>query len=180
MKALKIILIACIVSFLGACKKYEDGPFFSLRSKNNRLKGTWELVELTGSFSHSQDGSGTVAFANGIFTETNDKYPETDTIYTYSEIIEIFKDGTYTYKEQRGDILLEGASNWKWLNAAGNKQILDIQDGPYIVRKLTNKEMILEVEESSVSNEFYYDYEEGVEKQGFENSRSLVAKYKKK
>ncbi|MFT7113294.1 MAG: hypothetical protein ACI8P7_000058 [Candidatus Azotimanducaceae bacterium] len=40
--------VALVFSF-SSCKKYEDGPGFSLRSKTARLTGEWEAVKIDGS-----------------------------------------------------------------------------------------------------------------------------------
>jgi hypothetical protein len=45
----KKISIACILIyftfiFLTSCKKYEDGPFFTLKKADNRLEGSWILT----------------------------------------------------------------------------------------------------------------------------------------
>jgi hypothetical protein len=44
----KIAHIAFIISavIISGCKKYEEGPCFSLRSKENRVRGEWELEYL--------------------------------------------------------------------------------------------------------------------------------------
>lgn len=39
-KFLPVIFLFIIIIF-GACKKYDEGPAFSLRSKTDRLKGEW-------------------------------------------------------------------------------------------------------------------------------------------
>jgi len=41
----KTIFALAILLFLAACK-YEDGPLISLRSKHNRLDGTWKFKEV--------------------------------------------------------------------------------------------------------------------------------------
>jgi hypothetical protein len=44
----KIILISVLATFflLQGCKKYPDGPFFSIYSASKRINGDWELVYL--------------------------------------------------------------------------------------------------------------------------------------
>lgn len=44
----KLILVICTLAFISttlitSCKKYEDGPAFSLRTKKARIQGDWEL-----------------------------------------------------------------------------------------------------------------------------------------
>ncbi|MCI5056331.1 MAG: hypothetical protein MRY83_09490 [Flavobacteriales bacterium] len=40
-----LFLAICLLSIIVSCKKYEDGPILSLKTKNNRLKGTWVLLD---------------------------------------------------------------------------------------------------------------------------------------
>ena len=47
MKKLSILFAAFSVLFLVSCGKYEDGPGFSLRSKEARLAGTWTFEKVT-------------------------------------------------------------------------------------------------------------------------------------
>jgi len=47
---LKILLFVLSVSLfiISGCKKYEDGPYLSFKSKMKRLEGEWRLVYLNG------------------------------------------------------------------------------------------------------------------------------------
>ncbi len=42
-----LLLVAAVVVLFNfsSCKKYPDGPSFSLRSKTDRLTGTWKIVD---------------------------------------------------------------------------------------------------------------------------------------
>ena len=55
MKTTSKILLVAILALgvqLTSCKKYEDGPAISLKSKNKRLVGDWELEKLEGTSSY--------------------------------------------------------------------------------------------------------------------------------
>ncbi len=39
-----LILFFCFTTIFAACKKYEDGPSFTLKSATSRLAGTWLLT----------------------------------------------------------------------------------------------------------------------------------------
>jgi len=73
-----IILILTLVSAIfifSACAKYEDGPSLSLRTKKQRLKGTWEYSAGTANLyiSLKKNGSGVAYFKIAVFkTEDND------------------------------------------------------------------------------------------------------------
>jgi hypothetical protein len=42
----KITSVLVLILFFTACKKYEDGPLISFRSKQHRLEGKWKLTSL--------------------------------------------------------------------------------------------------------------------------------------
>lgn len=81
----KILLVATIITILNiqSCKRYDDGPAFSLRSVTNRLtSGDWEVVDIEGqtsmereiSFEFDKDGDFTArveydGFYGGSYTE---------------------------------------------------------------------------------------------------------------
>lgn len=80
-------LILIIVSSLTSCKKYEEGPAFSLRSKTARVANTWKLE------SYSINGvDNTSSLANINYTEFYDK------------------DGNYSYNTSVGS----GSGKWEF------------------------------------------------------------------
>ena len=42
-----ILIIGTLFPILHSCKKYEEGPWISFRSKEKRLTGIWDLIEAT-------------------------------------------------------------------------------------------------------------------------------------
>jgi len=46
-KTTLLVLVATLFIFSG-CKKYEDGPYISFKSKMKRLEGEWRIVKLNG------------------------------------------------------------------------------------------------------------------------------------
>ena len=102
MKKLTIYLSLLLI-IASACKKYEEGPLISLRSKEKRLCQTWELHEFT------KDGE-----LGGV---SHLKYKW-----------QFHKDGNYTlfrstYYNDNWDTE-ELASKWKW---AEDKDKLEIE-----------------------------------------------------
>jgi len=111
------ILLITILTTISSCKKGEDDPFFTLRSRTSRLVGEWKVSELDYNVKRTEDGI------------------TTDATYTYlnGDIKISYKDGTYfDYKlfdrytfEKNGTYerrieypngsykLTEG--NWSWL-----------------------------------------------------------------
>ena len=66
MKTMKhFLLILVLFSFiiLGCKKKFEEGPYFSIKSANKRIKGDWELQVL------SINGIDSAPYYNAVFKE---------------------------------------------------------------------------------------------------------------
>lgn len=109
--------LVTVVNF-SSCKKYEDGPSLSLRTKKSRLTGEWEVVRV-----------GNQSFPyNGYSLEMEfDKDGDLDFKYSY---------GTYSYS-YKGD--------WEF---SGDKEELELSfDGQitdFEILRLTNKELWLE------------------------------------
>jgi len=106
---------------LSSCKKYEDGPSFSLKSKNGRLTGEWTVDEID---KEKQVGSTlTLEFEkNGDFSY---KYSYTDS----------YGNSSYSYDGE-----------WDWED--GKKSVeVTIAGQPkteWEILKLTNKELWFE------------------------------------
>jgi hypothetical protein len=99
-----IVLALCIITLgtLNSCKKYEDGPAFSLRSKKSRVAAEWNVKKYT---------YGGV----DVLTEKNDDvmFCNTGDPVNYSESI------TYTYTfdlTKEGDITLTVVVSGKMLD----------------------------------------------------------------
>lgn len=91
------IIYTCIVivtaSIIG-CKKYEEGPILSLRSKTARVANTWKVESFT------MNGSDfTSTFTSINYTETYDK------------------DGNYSYNSSAG------SGSGKWVFESDKEQI---------------------------------------------------------
>lgn len=115
-----LLMAAALVTVVNfsSCKKYEDGPSLSLRTKKSRLTGEWEVVRV-----------GNQSFPyNGYSLEMEfDKDGDLDFKYSY---------GTYSYS-YKGD--------WEF---SGDKEELELSfDGQitdFEILRLTNKELWLE------------------------------------
>jgi len=119
MKAIKQLLVCSTVSvLLLGCQKGEDDPFLSLRSRDARVTGTWEMTAMKsiGSEEITQVyGDSTITFQTSA--ETNFKGNTITSVYTqldsylglpatltreseYKSELTINKDGTYTWTEE--------------------------------------------------------------------------------
>ena len=103
-----------------SCKKYDDGPGFSLRSKKARVVGEWDIVQI-GSQVYPQNG--------------------------YALEFEFEKDGDFKYSYSYGTYSYTYAGDWDF---SSNKEDLRIiMDGTvqtFEIKRLTNKELWLEDE----------------------------------
>tara|TARA_R110002111_G_scaffold248050_1_gene311456 strand:+ start:413 stop:835 length:423 start_codon:yes stop_codon:yes gene_type:complete len=123
----KLLLAAgmgIILSF-GSCKKYEDGPGLSFRTKTTRLVGNWELIEV--------DGQQISRF--GEFT-----------------LIDFDKDGDFTmagsYYDYNGQyVSFREIGDWEWENG---KEEIEVQGSTFKedweILRLTYRELWFEVE----------------------------------
>ena len=177
----KLLLFIMLVSIIFAsCKKGEDDPFLSLRTRTNRLAGDWELTGLNITYneiSSSYNHTSYTTFSNGLFISTEDygTYTETDTMkINYNFKIEKSGFFTQTYSSDSDSGYREG--NWMWLNKnkeldlknkeafiiSVTKEISDnytdnysgkyiIPDNIYVLKKLTYEEIVFLIEDTQVN-----------------------------
>jgi hypothetical protein len=43
-----LFVLSVTLFLLAGCKKYEDGPYLSFKSKSKLLEGEWKLVKVNG------------------------------------------------------------------------------------------------------------------------------------
>lgn len=155
---LLLIVIGCSAPFF-SCKKYPEGPYFSLRSKAARLHQNWKLVQY---------------FRDGIDRTTAFMQPYS----TYQ--FNINKDGTMnihteSYMPQNGSTHIVQV-NGKWqlndkkTDVIFNEEYVNDNDLPqpvlsgirhdYIILKLTEKELGLQeniITDSLHENKYYFN-----------------------
>ncbi len=119
-KHVSLLMAATLVVVINfsSCKKYDDGPSLSLRTKKSRLAGEWEVVEING---QSQSNSG------------------------YDMIWEFEKDGDFKFTYEYGSYSYSMSGDWEF---ESDKEVLELQlDGDNVefdIKRLTNKELWLE------------------------------------
>ncbi|MFK8037985.1 MAG: hypothetical protein AB8B74_06830 [Crocinitomicaceae bacterium] len=175
------IALACIffASGFSACKKGENDPFLSLRSRDSRLSGTWELVSIdlnqTGTEIYNGNEWGfeyTVTYSDDVYiwyykstyedslnSETN---VDGDTISSYMNTLSIDKNGNTTANVTADDYTSEQTGVWYWANTAKKKTHLLLDGSTFTLDRLTNKEMVLKVEGAinakEEENKYIIDY----------------------
>jgi hypothetical protein len=90
---IKASALIIVLSLMVSCKKYPDGPGFSLRPKNWRLSGTWQLEQML------IDGQDV----------TNAYYPN-------REFWEGYEVGGYYEYTIPGIVSPTDTGTWKWVN----------------------------------------------------------------
>lgn len=153
--SIKFLVIAIsAVALLGACKKGENDPFLSLKSRTARITGEWKLVKATSTSTSVDNGpifnsssTTTTTYDGTIMTETTNG--STDT-YSYSFTLTIEKDGSYTATEITDGSTSTYNGSWWWENSGKDKVRIAFDDdyGSYYIDMLKNKEMTLMQEES--------------------------------
>lgn len=127
---LKLVFVAFLLLFFG-CKKYDEGPLLSLRTKTARVTGTWEVeyLGINGTDS-TQIFKNSVYYARYVFIKNSagDELVE----YLYTNISGIHK------------------SEWYFGSRKGYKHELYVRVGlagcgsSFLIKRLTDKQMWLE------------------------------------
>lgn len=150
-QSFKYAVIAVLsLTFLAACKKGENDPFLSLKSRNARITGTWKLTSQESTQTEVNNGMTevyTTSFDGTYLTNTN---PGGSSTTSYSHTIEIDKDGKYKMTRLDGGVTYENQGNWWWIDSKKKKVRIAFDDdwGSFYIDRLTNKEMVLKLDES--------------------------------
>jgi hypothetical protein len=151
---------------MAGCGKYEEGPFLSLRSKNARIDGKWNLVGYEAKYvdSASPEDNESYSFKDGTMTYqfndvTFDPFtgdliitPATST-YAYALSFEFDKrDNVFTSVETSSGTTQTDESYWTWQDGAKSQEMIEIDGQVFVIKKLTNKEMILYLDFSATGS----------------------------
>jgi len=190
-KYFKLIFLITITSIVFSnCKKGEDDPFLSLRTRTKRLSGEWKLtgaelnMEENSSYSHSTTHT---TFSNDIVI-INETYGNTTDIDTliYSQILKIDKNGTFNQNYYTDTDAGNREGNWTWLSK--NKELglknkeafiltitkevyntdIDTYSGKYIVpediyvlKELSNEKLVLTIDYTKTDVDGNVSFEKG-------------------
>jgi hypothetical protein len=148
----KLAFVAILtLTFLAGCKKGENDPFLSLKSRNARITGTWKLTSQESTQTDTFDGESEVYSTtfDGVNLTTID--PVQTTTITYSQTIEIKKDGKYKMTRVEDGTTYVNEGSWWWINSKKKKVRIAFDDdwGSYYIDRLKNKEMVLKIDESN-------------------------------
>jgi hypothetical protein len=138
---------------LTGCKKGENDPFLSLKSRDARITANWKLVKV-----ESSDVS-TDPFGTDTYTDTYDGTTmssayngTTYSTFSCSLSVEILKDGTYVSTEVVDGDTETVNGRGVWMNSAKNKTMISLDNlGAFEVNGLKSKELMLKVYSKDVA-----------------------------
>lgn len=150
MKKLLVLSIGALalVANLSSCKKGENDPFLSLKSRKARLTGEWTVTKIEGTSSDKNssfplaDVTSTITYDGTTETTTTTTVMGTDTdteTYTLSFVFD--KDGTYTQTKVEGTTTEVETGNWIFLGKNKTAEIANkeaIQLNPTSTSSTTN------------------------------------------
>lgn len=172
-----LVFTGLALSIFSGCKKGSEDPFFSVRSRNARIKNEWKLTKVTGTNNQSFTGGAassinktyaysgtdfTIATANTIGGSTISS-TETYSGYTYTMLIDDEGKLTITegYTNNSNPLNSVNTGTWTWLSTdeskehialfSGGGSALPSSDGIWHIKELKNKELIIDYS-SSVTN----------------------------
>jgi len=169
-KVLLLTATAVTLFVVQSCKKGEDDPFLSLKTRDARIEGEWVLKsqDVTESDTYSYDGiseteSINVKYDGAIATETYVDDLGTDiSTYSYTKKTEIFKDGSYKTVETEDGSMSTSSGNWWWLNDSKKKTRIAFDDDAesFDIQMLKSNEMtwVFSQEDTYTSSGISYTY----------------------
>ncbi len=138
MKKLSYFII--LLLFIASCKKYEEGPDFTLRTIYNRLKGEWEITNVYISGIDSTQIKEFDYIELILCNEGSICVPIWDQIYNEQKKTIYFKN-INREKLYKGWWIMD---NFKKINIGGTLIAGgDIFRNTYVIKKLTKEQMIL-------------------------------------
>jgi hypothetical protein len=142
-----LVVVALALPSLNSCKKGENDPFLSLKSRDSRITGEWKLTKAERTVIEPNfGGSGnvtTVVTFNGTTKTTTSTGQTTPTSINYSLNITLEKNGIAKIIEIAATTTSQATSTWFWLETAKSKMWININGSEYQVDQLKNKELVL-------------------------------------
>lgn len=109
--------LALILVFSG-CRKGEDDPRFSMRTRKARLTGDWKLE--SGNAGLTSGGYNNTYTFMGMDYTRNESTSYTTYIGKYILNLRINKDGSFSFKEYLAGLTLEASGTWNFNTGIGS------------------------------------------------------------
>lgn len=144
-----IIMAAVIVPVLPSCKKGENDPFISFRSRKARVAGEWKVTSAKGTeaFSGSDTYTWTFDGSTQSVNSGDPAYPRTIT-WTFE------KDGTYTHEDVSAGNPSTSEGTWDFLAGVGEtksksriglKELSSTNSSGVYTRETTGYDMVFDI-----------------------------------
>jgi len=98
-----IFLIFFLSVFCDSCKKYEDGPAFSIRSKKERISNVWKVEY------YSENGTDKTDYFNSTFANTLiaiNKDKSYFLSYKFNNVVDYVESGNWKFNSNKTFIIL--------------------------------------------------------------------------
>lgn len=132
MRAFTIFVICFLTLFLATCKKGEDDPLFSLRTRKARLEGDWRLQKASLSVG-IRDSTGSYGAYEYEFSESGYKRLNTSTRARFEGPsalnIRFSKKGEFSLVQNLDNLRMESSGTWDFQGRVGkmkNKETLTV------------------------------------------------------
>jgi len=118
----KAILALAVMALVGgsftSCKKGENDPFLSLKSRKGRITGEWNVSSGTTTITNSgsSSGSATRTYTSTTRTDVNASNGASNTdVFNYTQVLTIEKDGSFSMvvtdtKTSSGGVAIDAAN----------------------------------------------------------------------
>lgn len=134
-KSIKIIIgilsVSVLVIATEGCRKYEDGPMISLRSKTKRLQRAWVLESY---LRNDVDETSQLLISN--YGETYNEDGSIDRSYTDSDGNPFAERGSWQLENKKEQISVTGIGSIEWTS-----QTSTVSSSTYNILRLTSKEL---------------------------------------
>lgn len=113
-----MIIVSVAAPFFSSCKKGENDPFISLRSRKSRVAGEWEVTSAKGSQIETGPFSSNYSwtFDGSVYTETSGSGSSSVSRtmeYTFD------KNGEYTFEETINGSIYKSKGTWNFTQGVG-------------------------------------------------------------
>lgn len=128
-------IVVVMMLHLSGCKKGEDDPAFSLRSRKDRFSGDWSLTRGFISLTNSTTVI-TTKFTATRFTTTSSLNPGQEISGSYSRNLSVNKDGTFIDEVSKNNEYYKDQGLWLFL--AGN-ELEDLKNKEAVLFKIASQ-----------------------------------------
>lgn len=125
-----LMVVVFAIPMLNSCKKGENDPAISLKSRSGRLKGVWTLTSGTET-STSGTTTYTATYTGSLVTYT---YTGGSSSVAHTESIEFVKDNTFKSTTMDDTDLETCEGFWAFMDGYGD----DVKDGEQVVVRLSS------------------------------------------